>query len=140
MEYSQNKEHDLILSFLFRSLIRYNHDAGIYEGDLANCDLSDLSKVSCTLSGSGKWSDNTEIKVDDIVATYQAFRDNPVNDKMKAYLGKVTVIAKDTKTVEISSDDKNSLMLDLLSSPILRSDMIERIRTGRLGKDGYVTS
>lgn len=31
-------------------------------------------------------------------------------------------------------------MLDLLTSPILRSDMIERIKTGRLGKDGYVTS
>jgi hypothetical protein len=59
---------------------------------------------------------------------------------MKGFLGKVTVIAKDAKTIEISSDEKNSLMLDLLSSPILRSDMIERIRTGRLGKDGYVTS
>jgi ABC-type transport system substrate-binding protein len=96
--------------------------------------------VTCTLSGSGKWSDNTDIKVDDIVATYQAFRENPVNDKMKVFLKNVAVVAKDGKTVEISSDEKNSLMLDLLTSPILRSDMIERIRTGRLGKDGYVTS
>jgi hypothetical protein len=140
MEYSQNKEHDLILSFLFRAMVRYNHEAWIYEGDLANCDLTDLSKVTCTLTGSGRWSDNTEIKIDDVVATYQAFRENPVNDKMKVFLGKVAVVAKDTKTVEISADEKNSLMLDLLSSPILRSDMIERIRTGRLGKDGYVTS
>jgi hypothetical protein len=59
---------------------------------------------------------------------------------MKVFLGKVAVIQKDDKSIEISSEDKNSLMLDLLSYPVLRSDMIERIRTGRLGKDGYVTS
>ncbi len=140
MQYSQNKEHDLILSFLFRSLIRYNTEAWIYEGDLANCDLTDLSKVTCILNGSGTWSDNTEIKIDDVVATYQAFKDNPPSDKMRAFLGKVAIVSKDTKTIELTSDEKNSLMLDLLGSPILRSDMIERIRTGRLGKDGYVTS
>jgi hypothetical protein len=59
---------------------------------------------------------------------------------MRSFLGKLVVISKDAKTLELSSDEKNSLMLDILSSPILRSDMIERIRTGRLGKDGYVTS
>ena len=140
MQYSQSKEHDLILSFLFRSLIRYNNESGIYEGDLARCDLTDLSKVTCTLTGSWVWSDNTEIKIDDVVATYQAFKDNPPSDKMRSFLGKLVVISKDAKTLELSSDEKNSLMLDILSSPILRSDMIERIRTGRLGKDGYVTS
>ncbi len=140
MQYSQNKEHDLILSFLFRSLIRYNPEAWIYEGDLANCDLTDLSKVTCILSGSGTWSDSTQIKIDDIIATYQAFKDNPPSDKMRAFLGKVAIVSKDAKTIELTSDEKNSLMLDLLGSPILRSDMIERIRTGRLWKDGYVTS
>ena len=140
MQYSQNKEHDLILSFLFRSLIRYNTEAWIYEWDLANCDLTDLSKVICILSGSGTWSDNTEIKIDDIIATYQAFKANPPSDKMRAFLGKVAIVSKDAKTIELTSNEKNSLMLDLLWSPILRSDMIERIRTGRLWKDGYVTS
>ena len=140
MQYGENKQYDLILSFLFRSIIRYNTESSIYEGDLGRCDLSDLSKVSCRLTGSGIWSDGTPIKTDDVIATYQAFKTNPTNDKMKAFLGKVAIIAKDDGTIEISSEEKNSLMLDLLSSPILRSDMIERIRTGRLGKDGYVTS
>ena len=51
---------------------------------------------------------------------------------MRAFLGKVAIVSKDAKTIELTSDEKNSLMLDLLGSPILRSDMIERIRTGRL--------
>ncbi len=121
-------------------MIRYNTEAWIYEWDLANCDLNDLSKVTCILNGSGVWSDNTEIKIDDVVATYQAFKDNPPSDKMRAFLGKVAIVSKDSKTIELTSNEKNSLMLDLLGSPVLRSDMIERIRTGRLGKDGYVTS
>jgi hypothetical protein len=86
------------------------------------------------------WSDGTEIKIDDVVATYQAFRESGTNEKMKSFLGKVAIVSKDGKNIELSSDEKNSLMLDLLSYPILRSDMIERIRTERLGKDAYVTS
>ena len=140
MKYSQNKQYDLILSFLFRSLIRYNNELSVYEWDLGTCDLSDLSKISCTLSGSGEWSDGTKIQVDDIVATYQAFKENPPNDKMRAFLGNVRITSKNKNTVEISASEQNSLMLDLLTSPILRSDMIERIRTDRLWKDGYVTS
>lgn len=31
MNYGQNKQHDLVLSFLFRSLIRYNSELAIYE-------------------------------------------------------------------------------------------------------------
>lgn len=31
MKYSQNKQYDLILSFLFRSLIRYNNELSVYE-------------------------------------------------------------------------------------------------------------
>ena len=31
-------------------------------------------------------------------------------------------------------------MLDLLTYPIVRSDILERIRTDRLSKEGYITS
>ena len=68
----------------------------------------------CILSGSGTWSDNTEIKIDDIIATYQAFKANPPSDKMRAFLGKVAIESKDAKTIELTSNEKNSLMLDLL--------------------------
>ena len=120
------------MSFLFRSLIRYNTELAIYEGDLGTCDLSNLSRVTCSLSGSGEWSDATQIQVEDVVATYQAWKESDESDKMLAFLKNVSIVSKDSKTIEISANEKNSLMLDLLSSPILRSDMIERIKTGRL--------
>jgi MarR-like DNA-binding transcriptional regulator SgrR of sgrS sRNA len=132
LEFGQEKNHDLVLSFLFRGLIRYDHELSRYEGDLARCDISDLSEVRCTLTGSGKWSDGTMIQTADIEATFQAFKDNPPNEKMKGFLPKVALVTSGTGTIEISTSEKNSLMLDLLSYPILRSDMIERIRTGRL--------
>jgi hypothetical protein len=59
---------------------------------------------------------------------------------MKAFLSKVAVVTREGGVIELSADEKNSLMLDLLTYPILRSDIIERIRTDRLGPDGYVTS
>ncbi len=139
LKYGQNKQTDLILRFLFRSLLQYKNDTGNYEGDIANCDISDLSKVSCTLKD-GFWSDGTKIQVEDVIATVQAFRANPPNDKMRAFLAWVSVVSKKSGIVELVSKEKNSLMLDILTYPILRSDMIERIRTERFSWDSYLTS
>jgi ABC-type transport system substrate-binding protein len=140
LEYGQNKQHDLILSFLFRGMITYDHTLKQYEWDLGRCDLSDLSKVTCTLTGSGKWSDGTTIQTEDIIATYQAFKDNPPNEKMKVFLGKVAIVSPKDGSIELSVSEKNSLMLDLLTYPILRSDIIDRVSTNRLSANGYVTS
>ncbi len=41
--------NDIILRFLFRSMIRYNPVTMKYEGDIANCDIRNLSDVTCTL-------------------------------------------------------------------------------------------
>lgn len=139
LTYWQNKQNDLILSFLFRGALKYDDRLGTYEWDIANCDIADLSKVSCTLNTNNTWSDGTKIQKDDIVATLQAFKNSPPNDKMKAFLAGVTFTANGD-TVQISHKEKNSLMLDLLTYPIVRSDMLERIRTGRFSKDGYITS
>jgi ABC-type transport system substrate-binding protein len=107
---------------------------------LARCNIDDISSIECTLTGSGKWSDGTIIKTDDVVATIQAYKENPPNEKMKTFLAKLSIVSKKEGVVTLSAPEKNSLMLDILTYPILRSDMIERIRTERLGPDGYVTS
>ncbi len=140
LDYGKNRQIDLMLKFLFRGLIHYDVSTATYSGDIANCDISDLSKVTCTIKEKQLWSDGTEIQADDIIATYQAFRNNSSNDKVKAFLGNVSVIATDPKTIQFSAKEKNSLMLDILSYPIVRSDMLERIRTNRLSADGYLTS
>ena len=139
LKYGQNKQIDLILRFLFRSLLQYKTDTGNYEWDIANCDISDLSKITCVLK-EWLWSDGTKIQTEDVIATVQAFRANPPNDKMRAFLAGVSVVSKNDKTIELASKEKNSLMLDILTYPILRSDMIERIRTERFSGDSYLTS
>lgn len=87
LDYGKNKQVDLMLKFLFRGLIHYDVSTGSYGGDIANCDIGDLSKVTCTLKEKQLWSDGTEIQADDIIATYQAFRTSSPNDKIKAFLG-----------------------------------------------------
>lgn len=129
-----------MLKFLFRGLISYNVSTTSYGGDIATCDISDLSKVVCNLKDKQLWSDGTEIQSEDIIATYQAFRNSPPNEKIKNFLGSVSVIATGPKTIEFSAKEKSSLMLDILSYPIVRSDMLERIKTNRLASDGYLTS
>lgn len=59
---------------------------------------------------------------------------------MKVFLSSVIIVSPSAGTIKLSSKEKNSLMLDLLTYPIVRSDMLERIRTGRLSKEGYITS
>lgn len=140
LKYGQNKQTDLILSFLFRSLLHYDDTTGGYGWDIANCDISDLAKVSCTIKEGWLWSDGTKIQVDDVIASIQAFRGNPPNEKMQGFLAGVSVVSKKDGFIEIIAKERNSLMLDLLSYPILRSDMIERIRTERLSDEAYITS
>jgi MarR-like DNA-binding transcriptional regulator SgrR of sgrS sRNA len=72
---------------LFRGLLKYDDRKGTYGGDIANCDISNIAKISCTLNpNNGNWSDGTKIQTDDVIATLQAFRANPPNEKMKAFL------------------------------------------------------
>ncbi len=59
---------------------------------------------------------------------------------MRAFLAGVSVVSKNEGTIELASKERNSLMLDILTYPILRSDMIERIRTERFSGDSYLTS
>jgi len=59
---------------------------------------------------------------------------------MLTFLKNVSFVSKGTNTIEITAKEKNSLILDLLTYPIVRSDMLERIKTGRISPEGYITS
>ena len=140
LDYTKDKYHDLILKFLYRPLIHYDATIGTYQWDIGTCDLADLSKIKCTLKKDQYWSDRTKIQVEDIVATYQAFRGSTTNEKMATFLKNVSIVSRGESEVEITAKEKNSLILDLLTYPIIRSDMIERIKTGRISQEGHITS
>lgn len=137
--YGPKDADNLVFRFLFRGLIQYDAENASFYGDLATCDLGNIQKIECTLKNGIEWSDGTTIQGADVLATFAAFKKEATDEKMLTFLKWVTVTNSDDKIV-ISSKTKNPLILDLLSYPILRSDMIEQIETGRFSTGLYITS
>lgn len=138
-QYGKDSSTDLVYRFLFRWLIRYDIKNGIYTGDLTSCDLTDMTRISCTIRDDAVWSDGTRIKSDDIIATINTFRKSAPNEDMRAFLETVK-ITKNGDTIEISSSQKNPLMNDILTYPIVKSGSIEAIRNGTIEAKNYITS
>ncbi len=139
LSYGWKSSDNLVFRFLFRSLITYDPETGTFSGDLGNCDISKIQKVECTLRNNIEWSDKTSIQSGDVLATIEAFRDSAVDPKMLAFLKWVSVTESKDKII-LTSKTKNPLMMDLLTYPIIRSDMIEQLRTQRFSTGVYITS
>lgn len=139
LTFGASPANDLLFRFLFRGLLTYNPDDETMEWSLATCDISNLSKVSCTIKNGVKWSDGTPIQWGDVIATMNAFRDKTQNAKMREFLGNVSIWTKNG-AILFTTKEKNPLMLELLSYPIIRSDMIEQIQTSRFSTGNYITS
>jgi ABC-type transport system substrate-binding protein len=137
--FGQNPANDLLFRFLFRGLITYNPQTEIAEGDLATCDLGNLAKITCTIKEGTKWSDDTSIQDDDVVATFQSFRESTKDTKIKSLLQGMSIVAS-KGVITFESKEKNPLVLDLLTYPIIRSDMLEQIRTNRFSSGNYISS
>ncbi|MBP9779446.1 hypothetical protein KBD33_02350 [Candidatus Gracilibacteria bacterium] len=139
LSYGGNSSDNLVFRFLFRSLISYDPENGTFSGDLANCDISKLQQIECLLKDNNTWSDGTSVQSGDIIATFDAFRENAIDPKMLSFLKGVAISEQDKKIV-ITSKTKSPLMMDLLLYPIIRSDMIEQLKTGRFSTGLYITS
>jgi ABC-type transport system substrate-binding protein len=139
LSYGWSAGDNLVFRFMFRGLIQYNPENANFYGDLATCDLGNIQRIECTLKNNIEWSDGTAIQVADVIATFDAFKKSAVDDKMLNFIKWVTVTSSDGKII-VTSKTKNPLVLDLLSYPILRSDIIEQIETNRFGTGLYITS
>ena len=73
LSYGKNPADAIVYRFLYRGLIRYNPEDNTARSDLAECDISRIEKIICTLKPDNKWSDNTLIKDEDVLATFRAF-------------------------------------------------------------------
>ncbi len=137
--YGQDDASDLVYRFLLRGLVRYDITTGIYTGDLTNCDLTDMTIISCTLRDDAVWSDGTRIKTDDIIASIDTFRSRATNSNIKSLLQWVKVNKKG-EGIEITSSKKSQHMIELLTYPIVRSDMIASLGSGIITPERYITS
>lgn len=140
LEYGTWETADLLYHFLFRSLIRYNPASEIYEGDLASCDLSDLKNISCVLREDAVWSDGNPIKSEDVVATFQAFGEKSNNKTLSNLFKSIRIESSGTGAFQISTPENNPLMVNILAYPIIRSDVIDQIKNGRIKKESFITS
>ena len=138
-QYGQNSNADLVYRFLFRGLIRYDVTKGIYQGDITNCDLSDISYIRCNMQDDAIWSDGTRIKSEDIIASIDAFKRNTTNEDVQAFLNTVKV-TKNGESIEIRSTEKNPRMIDILTYPIIKTDVINAIGSGTVNPANYITS
>lgn len=138
--YGSGDIDDMIYNLLFRSLIRYNPETEIFEWDLAYCDISDIAKIQCKLTEDAIWSDGTEITHDDIVATFNIFKEQAKNISVKNALSRATVTTDSENNIIIESSVKNYDIIEALSYPILRSDVVDQIKNNRLKKESYITS
>lgn len=138
-QYGKSNSTDLLYRFLFRGLIRYDSVRAAYQWDLTTCDLSDIQLIRCTLRDDAVWSDGTRIKTDDIVASIDAFKKNASNQEIRAFLETVTV-KKNGDSIEIKSGQKSPHMIEILTYPIIKTDVIIAIHSGTVTTKNYITS
>ena len=139
LSYGSNAYDSAVFRFLFRGLIRYNPEEETAGSDLARCDLSKLEQVTCTLIKDQRWSDGTSIQNRDIIETFRAFENSATEDDMKDFLANTKITEKNGSII-FSRKTKDSRILKLLTYPIFRSDMVERLKTGRISTGSYITS
>lgn len=131
---------DFILQFLYRSIIKYNTSTKKLEGDLANCDLSkNFATIQCTIRADSLWNDGTHVTRDDVFATYKLFKTTDINPGLKQLLSDVDVTEKGD-TLVFSAKDADTLVLDALMIPIIRSKDADAIIAGKFDPKTTLTS
>lgn len=137
--YGSGKINDLMYSMMFRGLIEYNSEKEIYEWDLANCDISDTTKITCELREDAIWSDGSKITSEDVIASADIFAINAVNKNIATAL-KNAKITTENNIIKINSTQPNPYIIQAMSYPIIRTDIIDQIKNNRLKKESYITS
>lgn len=98
-----------------------------------------MLKISCELREDAVWSDGTNITGDDIIATANIFKEKASSKTVRTALSNAK-ITSESRNIIIESKTRNNGIIEALSYPILRTDVIDQIRNNRLKKESYITS
>ena len=140
-EYGIDSTNDLLLRFLFRSMLRHDIATNEIVGDLGNCDLGkNFGLIRCYLAGDNSlWSDGSPITKDDVLATYDFLRTSDVNHPIQKILEQVD-ISDQGEYIEFHAKNADVVLLDLFMVPIMKKEKVANLRAGRVSLDGYVSS
>jgi hypothetical protein len=61
LSYGKNPADEIVYPLIYRGLIRYNPESMIAQSNLAECDISKIERITCTLKQEQHWSDGTVI-------------------------------------------------------------------------------
>jgi hypothetical protein len=59
--------------------------------DIASCDISNLLYIECYLENNILWSDEKDITIEDIVATYKILQNTDTNPIIKSLLAETEI-------------------------------------------------
>lgn len=85
------------------------------------------------------WSDGTRVKTEDIIASIEAFKQNTSQEEMRSFLETVKVV-KNGDNIEIQSTQKSPHMVEILTYPIVKTEVINLIKSGAINEKNYITS
>lgn len=124
-----------ILDLVYRSLLIYNQSEKKYVWDLAECDLANIWNIECFLKSDLKWSDWSEITVNDVYATYNILKNSNINPLMSTLLKDVEVSVNENKKLISFKNWENIEVLKILSQKIVAKSILDGIWTRELNWD-----
>ncbi|HRI36157.1 MAG TPA: hypothetical protein PK765_03710 [bacterium] len=111
--------NDMMLGFLYRSLLRYDIVSRQLAGDLANCDLGkNFGLVKCYPNPENTWQDGSAISKEDILHTFAMLRKSQENASINAILDKVSITDRGDY-IEFSTENPDTEIVSLLTFPII---------------------
>lgn len=140
---ANNDYNRFVVSLLYRSLISYNTRSGEIAWDLAKCNISELDYIECSLKDNLKWSNWTNISIEDIIATYNILKNTDINPQISSILQNVTIEEKNGSIV-FKNKTKDVKFLNILFQPILSKQVLDNIWNkelfGNFGTENWIYS
>lgn len=97
-----------------------------FEGNVANCDMTNLANIVCRINSGKKWNDGTPITIDDILATYSFFKSGSVNKVIPPLLKNITVSGSGD-SLRFTSEIADVATTEILLLPIISTSDIQKI-------------
>jgi hypothetical protein len=72
--------------------------------------------------------------------TYQSFSSRNEDPALQKFLSETTIQETKDGAIVFQRKTKDPMMMNILMLPIIRSDMVENMKTGRIALSGYITS
>lgn len=123
-----------VIWLLYRSLLTYDIKEKKIIWDLANCDISNLLEIECFLKDNVKWSNWEDIKIEDIVSTYNVLKNSNINPLMLSLLEKASIQEAEWKII-FKNETKDVNFLNIFFTPIIKADIINNMWEDQLNWD-----